>query len=135
MKFNLKTTISKSLDLSVTGLLLATMGTPLLAAQTINSHNISNKSINSEKTVDKSSYGTIEKVPVQLTQAKNCKYEDNLNEVANKFIGKCCKGSINAEFPTILKTETLQFIQEAKKQGIPEGKKAYKLLNDGRFRK
>lgn len=70
---------------------------------------------------------------IQIAQA-NCNYQDNLKEIANTFISKCCKASIRQEFPgeyyyeTLSNIEILQLVNQ-------RAKKAYKLLNNGRFRK
>lgn len=135
MKFNSTTIIPKSLYFSVVGLLVTTVGTPVLAFQSVRSPDVSNRSISSEKSSADRSVSTTGELPVQLAQGKkNCRYNDNLNVLADNFIGKCCKGSIRGEFPTQFLTEDLDFIKRASKVNR-SAKKAYKLLNDGRFRK
>jgi hypothetical protein len=62
----------------------------------------------------------------------NCKTNDNLGEVADSFISRCRKASIRAEFPGELLGETLGNI---KRGNAANYKKAWKLLNDGRFKK
>ncbi|WP_143598059.1 hypothetical protein [Tolypothrix sp. NIES-4075] len=66
--------------------------------------------------------------------ANNCFYYDNLDLTANEFISKCCKGSIRQRFPGQFLTTTLEFIDTARAIDR-DAKTAYKLLNDGRFRK
>jgi glycine betaine/choline ABC-type transport system substrate-binding protein len=64
----------------------------------------------------------------------NCNYNDNLQVIATNFISKCCKASIRQVFPGEYLNETLLYIEQA--QSIDaRAKTAYKLLNDGRFRK
>lgn len=62
----------------------------------------------------------------------NCKTKDNLGEIADSFISRCRKASIRAEFPGELLRETLGNI---KRGNAANYKKAWKLLNDGRFKK
>jgi hypothetical protein len=57
---------------------------------------------------------------------------DNLDETAESFIGRTRKGSINREFPGELKGKTLGEIKQGKSAAE---KKAWKLLNDNRFKK
>lgn len=64
--------------------------------------------------------------------AANCVAKDNLDEKARSFIGRCCRGSINQEFPGELYELTLGAIQRG--QGAIYAK-GWKLLNDGRFKK
>jgi RHS repeat-associated protein len=51
---------------------------------------------------------------------------------ASDWIAKKCKGSINQEFPSELRQKTLQEIRQG---NDPASKKAWKLINDKRFRK
>lgn len=68
-----------------------------------------------------------------ITQTDNrCRYDDNLDESADSFISRCRKGSIRREFPSDYYGKTLR---EIKRDKSANGKKAYKLLNDGRFKK
>lgn len=66
--------------------------------------------------------------------ANNCYYYDNLGLTANQFISNCCKGSIRQRFPGQFFTTTLEFIDTARAINR-DAKTAFKLLNDGRFRK
>lgn len=63
---------------------------------------------------------------------RDCVARNNLDEVAQSFIGRCCKGTINSEFPGELLRETLKTIQRGNSATY---KKAWKLLNDNRFKK
>lgn len=68
-----------------------------------------------------------------ITQTdKRCNYEDNLDERADSYISRCRKGGIRREFPSDYYGKTLR---EIKRDKSANGKKAYKLLNDGRFKK
>jgi hypothetical protein len=62
----------------------------------------------------------------------SCIANDNLGDVADSFISRCCKASIRSEFPGELLQETLGTIKKGK---TARHKKAWKLLNDGRFKK
>ena len=62
----------------------------------------------------------------------SCRYNDSLSETADSFISRCRQGRIRREFPTELNNVTLRAIRADKSD---DGKKAYKLLNDGRFKK
>lgn len=64
--------------------------------------------------------------------AGNCVANDNLTEVADNFISRCRKASIRSEFPGELLSETLGNIKKGK---TARHKKAWKLLNDNRFKK
>lgn len=64
--------------------------------------------------------------------SSSCNYNDNLEESADSFISRCRKGRIRREFPTEYSQVTLKEIKKAKTN---DGKKAYKLLNDRRFKK
>lgn len=54
---------------------------------------------------------------------------------ATEWIGKNCRGSINREFPGELRDKTLKEILDQSKSGDSVAKKAWKLLNDNRFKK
>jgi hypothetical protein len=54
---------------------------------------------------------------------------------ATNWIAKNCKGSINREFPGQFKDSTLKQILDQAKTGDSAAKKAWKLLNDNRFKK
>jgi Domain of unknown function (DUF4157) len=64
--------------------------------------------------------------------AGNCIANDNLGETADSFISRCRKASIRSEFPGELLSETLGNIKKGK---TARHKKAWKLLNDNRFKK
>jgi RHS repeat-associated protein len=58
-----------------------------------------------------------------------------LTSKAEQIIAKECRGSINREFPTQLRDNTLKEIMDAAKGGDSTARKALKLLNDSRFKK
>lgn len=62
----------------------------------------------------------------------SCQAKSNLSEIADDFIGRCRKGSIRREFPVQYLPRTLG---EINGDSSANGKKAWKLLNDGRFLK
>ncbi len=60
------------------------------------------------------------------------------NKTAKQIIDDTRKGSINREFPTEMKDKTLEDIQRLARKNGPlnaVAKKAWKLLNDNRFKK
>ncbi|WP_217698676.1 RHS repeat-associated core domain-containing protein [Pseudoxanthomonas indica] len=57
------------------------------------------------------------------------------NSRAADWISRECRGSINREFPSQFRDKTLKEILELSKSGDSMAKKAWKLLNDSRFRK
>lgn len=67
--------------------------------------------------------------------AGSCDYDDNLSDTAQTFIGRCCRGGINGEFPGEYYNVTLDTIRSEAQKSVGQAKKAYKLLNDSRFRK
>jgi hypothetical protein len=67
-----------------------------------------------------------------VINAESCQYQDNLNSTAESFISRCREGGINRQFPAQYYAVSLL---EIKMDKSAEGKKAYKLLNDGRFKK
>ncbi|MGH3568945.1 MAG: hypothetical protein ACRDRH_23550 [Pseudonocardia sp.] len=69
---------------------------------------------------------------VSTAAARDCNARNNLDEVAAKFISRCRKGSINREFPDSHRPRTLGQIMSGQ---TADDKKAWKLLNDGRFAK
>jgi len=69
---------------------------------------------------------------VNTVAARDCNARNNLDEVAAKFISRCRKGSINREFPDSHRPRTLGQIMSGQ---TADDKKAWKLLNDGRFAK
>ncbi|HEX2087223.1 MAG TPA: hypothetical protein VHF89_16190 [Solirubrobacteraceae bacterium] len=62
----------------------------------------------------------------------SCVANENLGERADPFISRCRKASIRREFPSELLQETLGAI---KRGSSAAHKKAWKLLNDNRFKK
>jgi len=69
---------------------------------------------------------------VQSVQAASCNAGDNLGETAQAFISKCRKGKINSEFPGEMYSKKIGDIKKGK---TAVHKKAWKLLNDNRFKK
>lgn len=67
-----------------------------------------------------------------LALAQSCNTNENLDEAAISFIGRCCKGSIFREFPGQL---LFAKIAEIRRGTTADHKKAWKLLNNSRFRK
>lgn len=65
-------------------------------------------------------------------QSADCIANNNLGDIADGFISRCRKGSIRQEFPGELLNETLATIKAGNAANY---KKAWKLLNDGRFLK
>lgn len=69
-------------------------------------------------------------VPVQPSDA--CVASENLGEIANNFISRCCKGSIRQAFPGEHYGDSLGSIRGC---GLKSCQTAWKLLNDNRFKK
>ncbi|MDQ1293241.1 MAG: hypothetical protein QG608_1122 [Actinomycetota bacterium] len=67
-----------------------------------------------------------------VVASDSCAANDNLDMIATVFIGRCRKGSIRQEFPGEYLDIKLGVI---KKESSATGKKAWKLLNDNRFKK
>jgi hypothetical protein len=61
----------------------------------------------------------------------SCRPDDNLNDLAGRFISRCRKASIRRVFPAQHLGETLGQIKNG--PGLKSYKTAWKLLNDGRF--
>lgn len=64
--------------------------------------------------------------------AADCSAENNLEETAQSFIGRCRRGKINRVFPTELLLVKVGAIRDGKSKSY---RKAWKLLNDSRFKK
>ena len=58
-----------------------------------------------------------------------------LRSKAGDFIARNCKGSVNKEFPSQLRDNTVEEIQNLARSGDSAAKKAIKLLTDTRFAK
>ncbi|MEV4124668.1 hypothetical protein [Nocardia sp. NPDC049707] len=69
---------------------------------------------------------------VELVSKGSCAASDSLGDIADAFISKCRKGSIRREFPGELLQSSLGDIKNG---GSAVHKKAWKLLNDSRFKK
>jgi hypothetical protein len=68
----------------------------------------------------------------QFRPGDSCEANDNLSLFADTFISVCRKATIRREFPS----ELLNFnLEDIKKNKSAIGKKAWKLLNDSRFKK
>lgn len=87
---------------------------------------------------------------VSAASAQNCDVNDNMNETAQSFAGRCCKGSIKSVFPGQYWNKTLKEIDADCTSGgrrycdddsspsassIAEARKAWKLLKSGEYRK
>ncbi|MEH2321404.1 hypothetical protein [Nostoc sp.] len=68
----------------------------------------------------------------QFRPGDSCEANDNLSLFADTFISICRKASIRREFPSDFLNSSLEDI---KKNKLATGKKAWKLLNDSRFKK
>lgn len=64
--------------------------------------------------------------------ARDCVALNNLDELAAKFISRCRQGGIHREFPG---THYSRYLGEIRNGKSANDKKAWKLLNDGRFKK
>jgi RHS repeat-associated protein len=60
---------------------------------------------------------------------------EKLESKAGDWLGKYCKGSVNREFPDQFRSKTLEEILKLANSGNKDAKKAWKLLNDNRFKK
>lgn len=67
-----------------------------------------------------------------IALAQSCNARRNPEETAMSFIGRCCKGTILRVFPTHLLLTKIEDIRRGKTWDY---KKAWKLLNDNRFKK
>jgi hypothetical protein len=103
---------------------------PIVASST---YGVANTSINSKNST---SVNISTPTSGELQAAANCNYSDpeNLVLTANQFISKCCKATIRQQFPGQYLNKTLTEILIAQNTDRA-AKTAYKLLNDGRFRK
>ena len=73
-----------------------------------------------------------------LTEAQAAMVQAALNKyrsTAVQWIAQNCKGSIGREFPSQFYNKTLEQIKNLKDAGDAAAKKAWKLLNDSRFKK
>ncbi|MEH1842759.1 MAG: hypothetical protein V7L20_29500 [Nostoc sp.] len=68
----------------------------------------------------------------QFRPGDSCEANDNLSLFADTFISVCRKASIRREFPSEFINSSLENIKKSKSA---IGKKAWKLLNDSRFKK
>jgi hypothetical protein len=68
----------------------------------------------------------------QFRPGDSCEANDNLSLFAESFISVCRKASIRREFPSEFLSS---YLEDIKKNKSASGKKAWKLLNDGRFKK
>ncbi len=68
----------------------------------------------------------------QFRPEDNCEANDNLSLFADTFISICRKASIRREFPSEL---LHSYLEDIKNNKSAIGKKTWKLLNDGRFKK
>ncbi|UGQ12973.1 hypothetical protein LO772_04950 [Yinghuangia sp. ASG 101] len=70
--------------------------------------------------------------PAGISVRGACDAGDNLGEIANNFISRCRKASIRQVFPGEHYGDTLGEIRDCRTKSC---KTAWKLLNDGRFKK
>ncbi|MFN6484472.1 hypothetical protein [Nostoc sp. DedQUE03] len=68
----------------------------------------------------------------QVRPGGSCEANDNLSLFADTFISTCCKASIRREFPSQYLNS---YLEDIKNDKSAPGKRAWKLLNDGRFKK
>ncbi|WP_448265318.1 hypothetical protein [Nostoc sp. DSM 114159] len=68
----------------------------------------------------------------QFRPGASCEANDNLSLFADTFISVCRKASIRREFPSEFLNS---YLEDIKKNKSAIGKKAWKLLNDNRFKK
>lgn len=66
------------------------------------------------------------------TSQIGCDASACLEETCRSFIARCRKGSIHSEFPGQFYDVQIKIVKNGK---TDEHKKAWKLLNDGRFKK
>ncbi len=68
----------------------------------------------------------------QVRPGGSCEANENLSLFADTFISACCKASIRQEFPS----EYLNsYLENIKNDRSATAKRAWKLLNDSRFKK
>ncbi|WP_414515648.1 hypothetical protein [Nostoc sp. PCC 9305] len=68
----------------------------------------------------------------QFRPGASCEANDNLSLFAETFISVCRKAFIRREFPSEFLNS---YLEDIKKNKSASGKKAWKLLNDNRFKK
>ncbi len=68
----------------------------------------------------------------QVRPGGSCEANDNLSLFADTFISTCCKASIRREFPSQYLNS---YLEDIKNDKSAPAKRAWKLLNDGRFKK
>jgi hypothetical protein len=68
----------------------------------------------------------------QFRPGDSCEANDNLSLFADTFISVCRKASIRREFPSEFLNS---YLEDIKNNKSATGKKAWKLLNDSRFKK
>lgn len=67
--------------------------------------------------------------------ARDCNATNNQDEIAQSFIGRCCKGSIRAEFPGQWLSRLIGEVRKAADAGDKTARTAWKLLNKGEYKK
>jgi hypothetical protein len=78
-----------------------------------------------------SAHGRFDSIALAAT---DCTIDSNLTLTAQDFIGKCCKGSVKAEFPGELLANTVQDIRDNKSKNASY-KTAWKLISRSEYRK
>ena len=71
---------------------------------------------------------------ISIAYAANCKIDDNLGETAQKFVGRCCKGSVKSVFPGNMWGNTVGDIKRNKSKSS-DYKTAWKLISRSEYRK
>ncbi len=67
--------------------------------------------------------------------AATCDTQSSLDDLARTFIGRCCKGSVNREFPAQWLDKALREIKAAADRADRDARKAWKLLSRPEYRK
>lgn len=77
-------------------------------------------------------YGSDKDDLLVVTSQNSCDANSCLDETCRSFISRCRKGGIHSEFPGQFYDVKIRVVKEGKTDAH---KKAWKLLNDGRFKK
>lgn len=72
---------------------------------------------------------------IDQAYAATCNIDDNLDETAEEFVGRCCKGSVKSVFPSPLWRKTLGEIKKNRSSRDQDYKTAWKLLSRQEYRK
>jgi hypothetical protein len=66
---------------------------------------------------------------------RDCVASNNEDEIAQQFIGRCCRGFVNSEFPEEWRYRAIGEIRQAKDRRVARAQKAWKLLNKCEYKK